>query len=166
LQGQVAQADKSMPLYRRVGGNSAYNEGWALYSEMLADEMGFYREDPLGRLGFLQSFLFRAVRLVVDTGMHARQWSREKATTYLIENTGRPRGAAQREIDRYCVRPGQACAYKIGQITISRLRDEAKSLMQSKFDLKAFHETVLTQGAMPLTVLGTVVGDWAKGASN
>jgi len=162
LQGQIAQLDPNLPIYRRVGGNSAYNEGWALYAEMLADEMGFYKDDPLGRLGYLQSFLFRAVRLVVDTGIHAKRWSREKATDYLIENTGRPRGAAQREIDRYCVRPGQACAYKIGQIRISGLRDEAKAAMGARFDLKAFHDTVLKQGGMPLTVLETVVHDWMK----
>jgi uncharacterized protein (DUF885 family) len=162
LQGQIAQLDPNLPIYRRVGGNSAYNEGWALYAEMLADEMGFYKDDPLGRLGYLQSFLFRAVRLVVDTGMHAKRWSRETATDYLIENTGRPRGAAQREIDRYCVRPGQACAYKIGQIRISGLRDEAKAALGARFDLKAFHDTVLKQGGMPLTVLETVVHDWMK----
>lgn len=162
LQGQIAQLDPNLPIYRRVGGNSAYNEGWGLYAELLADEMGAYKDDALGRLGYLQSFLFRAVRLVVDTGMHAKRWSREKATDYLVENTGRPRGAAQREIDRYCVRPGQACAYKIGQITISRLRDEAKAAMGPRFDLKAFHDTVLKQGGMPLTVLETVVHDWMK----
>lgn len=162
LQGQIAQLNASLPIYRRVGGNSAYNEGWALYAELLADEMGFYDGDPLGRLGYLQSFLFRAVRLVVDTGIHARRWSREKATDYLISNTGRPRGAAQREIDRYCVRPGQACAYKIGQIRISALRDEARKVMGAKFDLKAFHDVVLRQGGMPLTVLETVVRDWMK----
>ncbi len=162
LQGQIAQLNTALPIYRRVGGNSAYNEGWALYAESLADEMGFYDGDPLGRLGYLQSFLFRAVRLVVDTGIHARRWSREKATDYLIENTGRPRGAAQREIDRYCVRPGQACAYKIGQIKISALRDEARAAMGARFDLKAFHDAVLRQGGMPLTVLETVVRDWMK----
>lgn len=161
LQGQIAQSSKDLPLYRRIGGNSAYNEGWALYAELLADEMGFYAQDPLGRLGFLQSFLFRAVRLVVDTGIHAKHWSRERATDYLIEKTGRPKGAAQREIDRYCVRPGQACAYKIGQTAISRLRDEAKEKLGASFDLKAFHDVVLKQGAMPLTVLETVVRDWA-----
>ncbi|NBU65059.1 MAG: DUF885 family protein [Chloroflexia bacterium] len=104
-----------------------------------------------------------AVRLVVDTGIHAKQWSREKATEYLIENTGRPRGAAQREIDRYCVRPGQACAYKIGQIAISRLRDDAKARLGTRFDLKAFHDAVLLRGGMPLTVLETVIADWVQG---
>jgi uncharacterized protein (DUF885 family) len=161
LQGQVAQANAALPLYRRIGGNSAYNEGWALYAETLADEMGLYADDPLGRLGYLQSFLFRAVRLVVDTGMHAKRWSREQAIAYMIENTGRPSGAVQREIDRYCVWPGQACAYKIGQIAISRLRAEAQAALQGRFDIKGFHDAVLTQGAMPLTALESAVRAWA-----
>jgi len=165
LQGQVAQANKALPLYRRVGGNSAYAEGWALYAELLADEMGLYAGDALGQMGFLQSFLFRAVRLVVDTGMHAKRWSRERATDYLIDVTGRPRGAAQREIDRYCVWPGQACAYKIGQTAISRLRSQAQATLGPRFKLKGFHDVVLTNGAMPMTVLEGVVGDWVRAQS-
>ncbi|PAX09412.1 DUF885 domain-containing protein [Sphingomonas lenta] len=153
-QVMTALESASIPLIRRRGGFSGYSEGWALYSEQLADEMGMYEGDPLGRVGYLQSLLFRATRLVVDSGLHAKRWSREKATDYLIATTGIARGRSQGEIDRYCAWPGQATSYKIGHSVWVRLRDEARK--RPGFDLKRFHD-VLTLGAMPLTVLERVV---------
>ncbi|MDB5455936.1 MAG: hypothetical protein JWP92_1521 [Caulobacter sp.] len=154
LQVSLALESTEIPLIRRRGFFSGYSEGWALYSEQLADEMGMYDGDPLGQVGYLQSLLFRATRLVVDSGMHAKRWSREKATDYLIATTGIARGRSQGEIDRYTVWPGQACSYKIGHTVWTRLRDEART--RPGFDLKAFH-AVLLQGAMPLAVLERVV---------
>ena len=107
-------------------------------------------------MGYLQSILFRAVRLVVDTGLHAKRWSREKATDYMVEATGRPRGGMQREIDRYCVWPGQACSYKVGHNEWVRLREDARARLGARFDIKAFHE-VLKAGRLPLVVLAQVV---------
>ena len=153
-QVMTALESASIPLIRRRGGFSGYSEGWALYSEQLVDEMGVYEGNPLGRVGYLQSLLFRATRLVVDSGLHAKRWSREKATDYLIATTGIARGRSQGEIDRYCAWPGQATSYKIGHSVWVRLRDEAKK--RPGFDLKRFHD-VLTLGAMPLTVLEQVV---------
>src|SRR5215217_3209095 len=155
--GAIALMSTDTPMLRRVGlGFSACSEGWALYAEQLADELGSYEGDPLGKIGFLQSLQFRAVRLVVDTGMHAKRWSREKATDYMVETTGMPRNRVQREIDRYCIWPGQACSYKIGHTEWVRLREEAKARTGAKFDIKTFHD-VLRQGAMPLVVLEQVV---------
>ncbi|MEC3950312.1 DUF885 domain-containing protein [Sphingobium sp. HWE2-09] len=156
LQVTVALESDSIPMIRRRGFYSGYSEGWALYSEQLADEMGMYDGDPLGQVGYLQSLLFRATRLVVDSGMHAKRWSREKATDYLIATTGIARGRSQGEIDRYTVWPGQACSYKIGHTVWTQLRDEVKAKQGAKFDLKAFHE-VLTLGAMPLDILKQTV---------
>ena len=156
LQVMSALESQDIPLIRRRGFYSGYSEGWALYSEQLADEMGMYDGDPLGQVGYLQSLLFRATRLVVDSGMHAKRWSREKATDYLIATTGIARGRSQGEIDRYTVWPGQACSYKIGHTVWTRLRDEAKRKAGAKWDPKEFHR-VLTLGAMPLTVLEQVV---------
>ncbi|MEZ0243652.1 MAG: DUF885 family protein [Sphingomonas sp.] len=155
LQVMSALESQDIPLIRRRGFYSGYSEGWALYSEQLADEMGMYDGDPLGQVGYLQSLLFRATRLVVDSGMHAKRWSREKATDYLIATTGIARGRSQGEIDRYTVWPGQACSYKIGHTVWANLRDEAKARAGAKWDPKAFH-SVLMSGAMPLTVLQKV----------
>jgi uncharacterized protein (DUF885 family) len=156
LQVSLALESAEVPMIRRLGGYSAYSEGWALYAEQLADEMGLYEGDPLGRAGMLQSFLFRATRLVVDSGMHAKRWSREQATDFMIKTTGIARGRSQGEIDRYTVWPGQATSYKVGHIVWDRLRTEAKAAQGAAFDLKRFHE-VLLLGAMPLTVLEKVV---------
>ncbi|MFV0921816.1 DUF885 domain-containing protein [Sphingomonas parapaucimobilis] len=156
LQVMSALESQDIPLIRRRGFYSGYSEGWALYSEQLADEMGMYEGNPLGQVGYLQSLLFRATRLVVDSGMHAKRWSREKATDYLIAATGIARGRSQGEIDRYTVWPGQACSYKIGHTVWTRLRDEAKAKAGAEWDPKAFHR-VLTLGAMPLDVLERVV---------
>ena len=156
LQVMTALESADIPLIRRRGGFSGYSEGWGLYSEQLADEMGLYDGDPLGQVGYLQSLLFRATRLVVDSGMHAKRWSREKATDYLIATTGIARGRSQGEIDRYTVWPGQACSYKIGHTKWVELRDAAKARAGARWDPKAFHD-VLKLGAMPLAVLERVV---------
>lgn len=156
LQVSLALESTSIPLIRRRSFFSGYSEGWALYAEQLADEMGMYEGDPLGRVGYLQSLLFRATRLVVDSGLHVKRWSREKATDYLIATTGIARGRSQNEIDRYTVWPGQATSYKIGHTVWVRLREDAKARLGSRFDLRQFHE-VLTAGAMPLSVLERVV---------
>ncbi len=148
----VAREAGSLPLYRRVAGNSAYNEGWALYAERVAaDDLDVYAGNPLGRVGYLQSYLFRAVRLVVDTGLHHKRWSRDQAIRYMIDECGEPPESAEKEIDRYCVSIGQACSYKLGQTVIARLRAEAEA--RPGFDLKAFHDRVLLNGSVPLAVL-------------
>ena len=151
FQTTVAREAVELPLYRRTSGYAAYNEGWALYSERVADELGVYSDDPFGHIGFLQSYLFRAVRLVVDTGIHHKRWSREQAIRYMVDNAAEPEGSATREIERYSVWPGQACAYKLGETVISRLRAEAER--RPGFDIKRFHDAVLLGGSMPLTVL-------------
>jgi uncharacterized protein (DUF885 family) len=152
LQVSLAQESEGIPLIRRFGGYSAYSEGWALYAEQLADELGMFEGRPLERAGMLQSFLFRATRLVVDTGIHAKRWSREQATDYFLRTTGIARGRGQNEIDRYSVWPGQATSYKIGHTVWVRLREEARAKLGDRFDIKEFHQ-ILLLGAMPLTVL-------------
>jgi uncharacterized protein (DUF885 family) len=151
FQISVSREAGELPLYRRTRGFAAYNEGWALYAERIADELGVYEGDPFGKIGFLQSYLFRAVRLVVDTGMHHKRWSREQAIQYMVDNAAEPVGSATREIERYVVWPGQACAYKLGETVISRLRSEVEG--RGNFDIKRFHDAVLLGGSMPLTVL-------------
>jgi len=160
FQISLAREQQGLPLYRRAGGFSAYSEGWALYAEHLADELGVYENDPLGKIGYLQSYLFRATRLVVDSGLHHKGWSREQAIRYMIDNAAEPEGSAVREIERYCVWPGQACAYKVGQTVIMGLRTEAERRRGADFDLKAFHDAVLLSGAVPLTVLQQRVRAW------
>lgn len=156
-QGSIARESAQIPLIRRLGfGYAAYGEGWALYAEQVADELGMYENDPFGRIGYLQSLLFRAVRLAVDTGLHAKRWSRERATNYMVDATAIARPRVQREIDRYCVWPGQACSYMIGYAEWTRLRDEAQRRAGARFDIRAFHD-VLLQGRMPLVVLDRVV---------
>jgi uncharacterized protein (DUF885 family) len=125
-------------------------------------DMGFYEDDPLGDLGRLQAEMFRAVRLVVDTGMHAKKWSREQSIDYMVAKTGRTLPEVTREIERYVVWPGQATAYKVGQLAILRLRDEAERELGPGFDLRAFHEVVLLNGSMPLAVLEDVVHEWIR----
>jgi len=151
LQISLAQESEDIPTLRKVGGFSAYSEGWALYAEQLSDELGAYAT-PLERAGYLQSFLFRAARLVVDTGLHSHKWSREKATDYLVATTGFARPRSQREVERYCTQAGQACSYKVGHMAWTRARAEAQRSLGRRFDLKQFHE-ILKDGAMPLTIL-------------
>lgn len=122
--------------------------------------MGAYKNDPLGEVGFLQSFLFRAARLVVDTGIHYKRWSREQAVDYMVGATGFARPRTQREVERYCTWSGQACSYKVGGSTWVRLRDEAKAKLGSRFDLRKFHDATLLTGAVPLVVLEQRVKDW------
>lgn len=150
LQISLAQESKDIPTLRKLGFFSAYSEGWALYAEQLADELGAY--SGIESAGYLQSFLFRAARLVVDTGLHTKQWSRERATDYMVATTGFARPRSQREVERYCTQIGQACSYKVGHMAWTRARQEAQKALGAKFDLKRFHE-VLKEGAMPLTLL-------------
>jgi uncharacterized protein (DUF885 family) len=152
LQISIAQQSTDIPMLRKLSFFSSYIEGWALYAEQLADEMGVYSSDPLGRAGFLQSFLFRAARLVVDTGIHAKKWSREQATDYMVQTTGFARPRSQREVERYCTMIGQACSYKVGHTAWTRARTEAQKTLGDKFDIKRFHE-VLREGVMPLSIL-------------
>lgn len=161
LQISLAQQSKDIPMLRKLGGFSAYSEGWALYAESLADEVKLYRS-PLERAGFLQSYLFRAARLVVDTGLHAKRWSREQATDYMVATTGFARPRTQREVERYCTQIGQACSYKVGHGVWQRLRAEAEKTQGARFDVKQFHE-VLLEGAMPLTILERRVRERMKG---
>jgi uncharacterized protein (DUF885 family) len=161
LQISIAQTSDDIPMLRKLGGFSAYSEGWALYAESVADEAGVYRT-PLERAGFLQSYLFRAARLVVDTGLHAKRWDRRKATDYMVETTGFARPRTQREVERYCTQPGQACSYKVGHGVWARLREEAERAQGKRFDVKQFHE-ILKEGAMPLTILERRVRERIKG---
>jgi len=165
LQIALSQESDRIPIIRRTGGGfSAFTEGWALYAEQLADEMGVYKDDPLGQAGYLQSLLFRACRLVVDTGIHHKRWSREQATDYMVSVTGYPRSRALREVERYCCSPGQATSYKVGHTVWDRLRTEAKTKLGSRFDLKAWHDAALLSGSMPLTVLERNLAEWTARA--
>ena len=154
----------SLPLIRKAGGGfSANTEGWALYAEQLCDEMGMYAADPLGRLGMLQSALFRAARCVVDTGIHAKDWSRERAIDYMVQTTGDARSAMTTEVERYCTWPGQATSYKVGETRWLALRADARQRLGAKFDIRDFHDVGLTAAPMPLSVLERVLDDWLKG---
>ncbi len=160
LQIATAMELEGLPMLRRFVPEPAFSEGWALYAENLAKDMGLYQGDPYGDLGRLQAELFRATRLVVDTGMHAKRWSREQAIQYMESTTGMAPSDVTAEIERYVVWPGQACAYKIGMKTILALRETAKAKLGAKFDLRAFHALVLENGAMPLSLLAGNVGRW------
>ncbi|MEO8175154.1 MAG: DUF885 family protein [Sphingomicrobium sp.] len=159
LQLSIAQLSGELPMLRRIAFYSAYGEGWALYSEQLADELGGYQ--GIERTGYLQSFLFRAERLVVDTGLNAKRWSREQAIDHMVKATGFPHPRVQREIERYCASPGQACSYKIGHIAWTKQRAKAQAALGAKFDLRDFHE-ILHDGAMPLTILERRVDERIK----
>ncbi len=164
FQISVAQNIKGVPFLRTLSPFTAYTEGWALYAERLAaEDMGMYANDPLGDLGRLQAEMFRAVRLVVDTGMHAKKWSREEAIAYMVEKTGNTEDEVTREIERYVVWPGQATAYKTGQLAILEIRARAEAELGGKFNLRDFNEMILMNGAMPLAILREVAGDWIAG---
>jgi uncharacterized protein (DUF885 family) len=156
MQGSISQEQTGLPKFRRYGGYTAYSEGWGLYSEYIPKEMGLY-EDPYSDFGRLSMELWRACRLVVDTGLHAQGWSREKATSYLTANTASNESANLKAIERYMVMPGQATAYKIGMLKILELREKARASLGDKFDIRAFHEVVLSNGAVPLKVLEDLV---------
>lgn len=159
LQISTAQRAPTHPL-RKIAFFNAYLEGWALYAEQLADELGGYAS-PVERAGYLQSFLFRAARLVVDTGIHTKQWTHDQATRYLVDTVGFAPGRSQREVERYCVSPGQACSYKIGHAAWLRARETARTIAGDRFDLKHFHD-VLEAGAMPLSMLQRIVEERAR----
>ena len=157
----LALEAEGIPMLRRLLNFSAYSEGWGLYAEQLADEMGVYENDPFGRVGYLQSYMFRAARLVVDTGLHHKRWSREQAIRYMVETLGDQESSVATEVERYCVWPGQATSYKVGQTRWLQLRENARRRLGDRFDLKSFHDTALAAGAMPLAVLERVIEDWA-----
>jgi uncharacterized protein (DUF885 family) len=158
----LAQELKDVPFFRRIIPFTAYGEGWALYAEHVAAENGF-QEDPYDRLGYLTAQLFRAARLVVDTGIHHRRWTREEAIDYMLATTGMPELDITNEVERYIVNPGQACAYMIGKMEILRLREEAREALGDAFDIREFHRVVLENGALPLTLLRRVVEEWYRG---
>ncbi len=151
-----------LPLIRNMMGYSEYAEGWALYAEDVAAEMGMYADDPLGDLGRLQSELFRAARLVVDTGLHHKRWTREQAIEYMQGVTGDTLDSVTREIERYAVWPGQATSYKLGMIKINALRDKAEAELDEAFNIRAFHDEILLTGAMPLPVLERKINRWIE----
>lgn len=155
-----------LPLIRNMLGYSEFSEGWALYAEQVAAEMGMYENDPYGNLGRLQSELFRAARLVVDSGLHAKRWTRQEAIDYMAGVTGDTRAAVTREIERYSVWPGQACSYKLGMLKINELRDHAEAELGEDFDLREFHDAVLHDGAMPLPVLEKKIERWIASKKN
>ena len=162
FQTTIQQELTGVPMFRKVLPFTAFSEGWALYTERLAWEMGF-QDDPLDNLGRLQAEMFRAVRLVVDTGMHAKRWTREQAIEFMLEKTGMPETDVVAEIERYLVNPGQALAYKVGMNKILELRERAKTALGDKFMLASFHDLVLTGGDMPLTQLEARIDAWIAG---
>ncbi|MGD0867864.1 MAG: DUF885 family protein, partial [Rhizomicrobium sp.] len=157
LEGGLALSNKNLPLIRKSIGFSGYAEGWALYAEQLADEIGMYDDDPLGRIGYLKFQLFRANRCVVDTGIHHMKWSRERAIRYFIDQEGEAPGFATREVERYCATPGQACSYKIGHTVWIKARERTKAALGARYDIKDFHEAGLNCGRVPLEVLDGVI---------
>lgn len=151
------QQEADLPMIRRATFLSAYGEGWALYAEELAKEMGVYEDNPLAEVGYLQAALFRAARLVVDTGIHAKRWSREQAIETMSSIDGSPTSSSSTEIERYAVWPAQACSYMVGKLVWLRLREKARMALGDRFDLRAFHDAGLLSGAVPLTVLEAVI---------
>jgi len=160
FQISIALELKGLPLIRQQTLYTAYAEGWALYAEHLAAEIGMYKDDPWGDLGRLQLELLRAARLVVDTGLHAKGWSREQAINYMVSTTGMAETDVTSEVERYMALPGQACAYKVGELKILELREKAKAALGPKFNLKDFHAVVLENGGVPLTLLEQLVDEW------
>lgn len=163
FQISLAQENEGLPNFMRFGGNTAYVEGWALYAEWLGRELGMYK-DPYQMFGHLNDEQLRAMRLVVDTGLHAKGWSREKAINYMLDNSALSRTETVQEVDRYIAMPGQALGYKVGQLTIKRLRAEAEQQLGQRFDLKAFHAQVLDTGALPMDILESKLKNWLAAA--
>jgi uncharacterized protein (DUF885 family) len=159
FQISLAQENEALPSFMRFGGNTAYVEGWGLYAETLGRELGVYT-DPYQYFGYLDSQLFRAIRLVVDTGIHSKGWIRDRTIQYILDNSSRGRSNATAETERYIAIPGQALAYKIGQLKISELRARAEKALGSRFDIRDFHAQVLMTGALPLAVLEMKIDDW------
>ncbi|MEZ5927589.1 MAG: DUF885 domain-containing protein [Parvularculaceae bacterium] len=162
FQISLQRAIDDLPLIRNMMGFSEFSEGWALYAEQVASEMGMYADDPVGDLGRLQSELFRAARLVTDSGLHTKHWTREQAIDYMVDTTGETRASVTREVERYSVWPGQACSYKLGMIRINALRKEAEEALGDKFDIREFHDQVLLTGSMPMPVLEKKIRAWIE----
>jgi uncharacterized protein (DUF885 family) len=159
MQIAIAQELNNLPKFRKLGGNTAYVEGWALYSELIPKEIGFY-QDAYSDFGRLAMEVFRASRLVIDTGIHYKKWTRKQALQYMIENTPNPEGDCSKEIDRYIVWPSQATGYKVGMVTILKLRKKCKKQLGDKFNIKEFHDVVLTNGPVPLNILENLVNEY------
>lgn len=159
FQISLAQENEALPAFMRFGGTTAYVEGWALYAETLGNEMGFYK-DPWNRYGTLQDEQLRAMRLVVDTGIHTKEWTRDQAITYMLTNSGMSRTDAVAEVDRYIAIPGQALAYKIGALKIQELRKRAETRLGKRFDIREFHDQILNTGGLPLVVLESKIDRW------
>ena len=166
IPGHVWQGEyaNKLPLIRTLLSFNAYSEGWALYAQQLADEFGVYDGFPAGRLGYLQGIAFRACRLVVDTGLHAKRWSRQQAVDFFVNENGSKAEEVASEVDRYCSWPGQACGYKVGHTTINRLRDKAKAALGPRFDIKAFDDAVVLGGNVPMDVLAKNVDEYVRSA--
>ena len=166
IPGHIWQGEYThqMPLIRQMLAFNAYSEGWALYAEQLADELGAYEREPVGRLGYLQSLAFRACRLVVDTGLHAKRWTRAQAVQYFVDVNGSNPLEVASEVDRYCAWPGQACGYKVGHTEINRQRDKATNALGPAFSGKAFNDTVVLGGNVPLDVLAKNVDEYIRAA--
>lgn len=162
IPGHIWQGEYTfdLPLIRTLLGFNAYSEGWGLYAEQIGAELGYYEDDPLGRIGYLQSMNFRAARLVVDTGIHHKRWTLDQAIRWMMAATGYTESHARSEINRYCVWPGQALGYKTGHNEINRLRESAKATLGARFDVRGFNDAVVQAGGMPLGVLATVVDRW------
>ena len=155
----LAAENEALPAFMRFGGNTAFVEGWALYAETLWDELGM-ETDPYQRFGGLNDEMLRAMRLVVDTGIHAKGWGRDQAIQYMLENSGMSRTEVVAEVERYIAIPGQALAYKLGQLKILELRARAEAALGPRFDIRDFHAQVLMTGSLPLTVLERKIDDW------
>ena len=160
LESALTAERSNLPLIRQMVWNVAYGEGWAVYGEILAHDAGLYADDPLGRIGFLQSLLFRAARLVADTGIHRDQWTRQEAIDYLVETTGQSPESMAQEVDRYAVWPGQAAAYWVGARKIMDLRERSRRVLGPDFDLAEFHDVILERGPRPLALLEEDVERW------
>jgi uncharacterized protein (DUF885 family) len=166
IPGHVWQGEYTFrqPLIRTLLGFNAYSEGWALYAQQIADELGVYDDFPVGRLGYLQSLAFRACRLVVDTGLHSKRWTRAQGVEFFVRENGSNPDDVRGEVDRYCSWPGQACGYKVGHSTINRLRERAQAELGPRYDFRAFNDAVVTGGNVPMTVLGRVIDAYVASA--
>ena len=166
IPGHILQGEytRKMPIIRQLLAFNAYSEGWALYAQQLAAELGAYDNEPVGRLGYLQAISFRACRLVVDTGIHAKRWTREQGVKFFVEVNGSNPLEVASEVDRYCSWPGQACGYKVGHSEINRQRERAKSALGAKYDLKAFDDALVLGGNVPLDVLAKNVDEYVRTA--
>ncbi len=166
FQISLAQENEALPPFMRFGGNTAFAEGWALYAETLGYDMGVFA-DPYQRFGTLNDEMLRAMRLVVDTGIHSKGWTRDQGIKYMLDHSGLGRTDVTAEVERYIAIPSQATAYKVGSLTIQRLRDKAKAEIGDKFDIREFHAQVLNTGALPLAILEQKIDRWiaAKKAS-